>query len=1176
MTGQEIQSKRPTLGVLAGWQFYRSATTLNYLAPIFRGICRAAQETNCNILIGCGLGLTANVADLARPAWPEFAPNVDFVPIGPWNTDGLLVVNPLHLAECTRYMQQIMNDGHPVLFIGSIRNGPTISANNREGTLAAMRHLVAHGHERIAFLVGSPDDLDGDSGDRLRAYQEAVQRWQLADDPRLTVYGRHIYDGGYAAAQQLLASGVAFTALLASNDESAIGAMDALRAAGRRIPEDVAVVGFDDRLEGTVQTPALTTVRIPLFDMGYRAVRLMVGHLDGRQPLEAVTQVDTRLIRRQSCGCTPSSTIPAEADSTKSGDVPRSIVTAINTQARSLTEDECAHMSEQLMQAFTESIESDNVHAFQQGLEDILRQTAAAGNDVNLWQEAVSILATTTDQTEKTPQLDTMLQRARLTISEYMERQHREYVVYQRWIANRLGLLTADLLTALDEPQVFGHLSKHLRQMNISTSLIGLFESDTDWTMLHDATQPDRPPVRYPTQSFPPAGCLPDDAPYQLALLPLTQPDGQTGFVAFDTDHLDFYGNVAQQIAGALNAARLYRAAVEGKRLAEEANALKSRFLSTVSHELRTPLNIIVGLSSILLGERGANEHPRLPENVRHDVERIHSQAHHLGGLIGDVLDLASSDARQLRLNNETTDLVQALRLVAETGRQLAAEKGLRWNVSLPESSVWVWGDRVRLRQVALNLISNAVKFTAQGSVALNLEADGQRVTLSVVDSGLGISPEDQRHIFDEFRQAERTVARGFGGLGLGLAICKRLIELHRGEIGVRSTGLEGEGATFYFTLPIVQPPITHPPELATSIDQTVLLLTVPGETSQRLHHHLSARGFDVQVMTMDDSAGWQKLIIETPPGAIILDAGAPAPELQEVMRNVVGNPTTQGIPVLFYAVDQENGAMLELDYLTKPIRFNELQRALERVLPSPPAVMSGRTFLVVDDDPNTLEMHIRIVQAQSAANRILKARNGRDALQILAEHTVDLVLLDLMMPELDGFGVLEAMREQEHTRNTPVIILTGRSLTEDDMARLNRGVSTVLSKGVFSADETIAHITTALEHKRKLGTETQRLVRQAMAYLHQHYAEPVSRYDLARHVGLVEDYLTHCFRQELGMTPIAYLNRYRITQAKRLLRETDQSITEIALTVGFSDSSYFSRVFRRETGLSPDAFRRA
>ncbi len=179
------------------------------------------------------------------------------------------------------------------------------------------------------------------------------------------------------------------------------------------------------------------------------------------------------------------------------------------------------------------------------------------------------------------------------------------------------------------------------------------------------------------------------------------------------------------------------------------------------------------------------------------------------------------------------------------------------------------------------------------------------------------------------------------------------------------------------------------------------------------------------------------------------------------------------------------------------------------------------------------------------------------------------------MMPEVDGFGVLAAIRERPATREIPVIVVTGQTLTEAEMARLNQGVATVLGKGLYSLEETLAHLDAALARKHKLSGEAQRLVRKAMAYLHAHYAEPLTRRAIAAHVGLDEDYLTWCFRQELGMTPIAYLNRYRVNQAKQLLKQTDQSVTAIALEVGFADSGYFSRVFRREVGVAPEAFRR-
>jgi hypothetical protein len=296
--------------------------------------------------------------------------------------------------------------------------------------------------------------------------------------------------------------------------------------------------------------------------------------------------------------------------------------------------------------------------------------------------------------------------------------------------------------------------------MGIHTAWLALFSAEGDdpvaWTMLRDITSLDPPTRHFPSREFPPEGLLPPDQPFCLALFPLTGPRGQLGYVAFDTEHLDLYGAITQELATALNSAQLYREATEGRRLAEEANELKSRFLSTVSHELRTPLNLIVGLSGILLQENDESDTP-LPEPYRRDVEQIYANAQHLGGLIGDVLDLASSDAGQLRLANEFVDLGRGPCLVAETGRRLAYERGLAWQADLPACGPWVWGDRTRLRQVVLNLVNNAIKFTAHGQVRLEVKADPDWVTVAVHDTGLGIPPEEQEAVFDEFRRSERA-----------------------------------------------------------------------------------------------------------------------------------------------------------------------------------------------------------------------------------------------------------------------------------------------------------------------------------------------------------------------------------------------------------------------------------
>jgi signal transduction histidine kinase/AraC-like DNA-binding protein/ABC-type sugar transport system substrate-binding protein/DNA-binding LytR/AlgR family response regulator len=1157
----------------------------------------AAADLGCNLLLGCGLGPTAASSDPLRPAWPFPSPDADFVPIGPWNTHGLIAINPLYSEERSRDLQQVRAAGHPLQFIGSGERGPTIVADNAGGILAAMQHLVEHGHRRIAFIAGGQEDMAGDSGARLMTYRAALAQYGLAADERLVAYGRHDYDVGYSAMRQLIGSGAAFTAVLASNDESAFGAMQALAEAGLKIPQDVAIIGFDDRPECAVQEPALTSVHISLFKMGYRAVELLLQQMSEHiEPAEPV-KMATRLVLRESCGCgwreprlhglTPSA--PA-VELSHTPDRPtrlaRAMAEAILTEAQSSGFDTVYRRCQHFVAAFVVGVEQRDRASFQRTLDGLLREAAADGEGAHVWQAAVSLLDSelptlfgSWEQPLTRELAHDLLDQARIAISAATLRQHQQFVVDQSWTAGRIGLLTARLLTALDETQVYQILGQHLSEMGIQTAAVALFEPEAGdpvaWSSLRAVTTAEQSVCRYRTRDYPPADLCAGDQPFSQALLPLVSPRGQLGYVAFDTTHLELYGAIAQQIAGALNTAQLYREATEGRRLAEEANQMKSRFLSTVSHELRTPLNLIVGLGGILLRDHDQGGAP-LPPAARKDIERLNANAQHLGRLIGDVLDLASSDAGQLRLTNELVDLGQALRLVAETGRQLALDKGLAWHAALPMSGPWVWGDRTRLRQIALNLISNAIKFTARGEVNLIVKTGAGSVTVSVRDTGLGIPPAEQQVIFDEFRRSERSITRGYGGLGLGLAICKRLIDLHGGTIGLHSTGQEDAGSTFYFTLPTVEPPAQSQKQHAAALaDQSVLVLTNRSGAGERLRDHLRQRGFEVHIALMDEPASWQSRLAVSPPSVVVLDVSVASDHGWRVLRAIKGNPATQGIPVLFYALSPDSGSVLELDYLTKPIELAELTRALDQHWLLADTKQPLRTFLVIDDDPDTLEMHARIAQTRSSATRVLKAHNGLEALEIMGRERIDLILLDLIMPEMDGFAVLEAMHEREATRDIPVIVVTGQTLTEGDMARLNLGVTKVLNKGLFSLDETLAHLDAALARKRDLSGEAQRLVRQAMAYIQEHYADPISRQDLADHVGLSDDYLTSCFHKELGLTPVAYLNRYRVQQAKQLLRDTHLSVTEIALQVGFSGSSYFSRIFHRETGMTPAVYRR-
>lgn len=1055
---------RPTIGFISTWSVYEGTTIDNYTHILLQGICAGAREVDCNLLIGCGISLPGSPR-ASRTAWAVPGENVDFVPVGPWNADGLIII-PDDLSDAQfEYIQDLIRSKYPVILTTAEKPGPLVAADNAGGIRQAFNHLLEHGHRQIAMIAGKTG-RGGDSAERLAAYRTALRDAGLQEDERLIAFGEHRRDGGRIAMRRILDTGAPFTALIASNDLSGLGAMDALREAGRRVPEDVALIGFDDILEARSQRPPLTTVRHPTFTLGRQAVLAVLDAIGGQATASANLRVKTQLVVRQSCGCRLDSSLVTSLDPFHSLEL-ASMETTLARLMADATFSEVQHSSREkidalclsLTTAFTSSLIHHNPLRFESALQTLIQWLEVYDEDAYAWQSALSLLRRAlTNFLNAVPGAqpdfaNMLIDRARIMLAELTQRQAANVLLHHIETSNRLGLMTSQLLAAFDTTATADILAQHLPQLGIDHVLVALYSANeddplSDSTVLLGAGLPTgwmgRP---FLTREFPPPGLYPVDSAVQLAILPLIIDEHPSGFVALHANNLEPCAAIVHNLASALRTGQLYHEALDGRRLAEEANRLKSRFLSTVSHELRTPLSLIVGLSEMVLRER-----PEPADAILRDIKQINLSAQHLARLIGDVLDLASSEAGQLRILHEPLNLAEVLGVTAQIGEQLAHEKGLTWSAQLPPDGPWVSGDRTRLRQITLNLISNAVKFTPVGQVTLNLAVTNQRVVISVSDTGIGIPPAEQDAIFREFHRSERTVQSGLNGLGLGLAISKQLVEQHGGSIGVRSPGDLGSGSTFFFSLPL------HTEQLAEEL----------------------ARYFEPRV--------------------------------------------------------------------------------------------EQHTVLIVDDDLGILDFHSRLVKQLGC--QAITARNGREALEVLDHTPLDLILLDLTMPEMDGFAVLEALHAREAMRNIPVIVLTARLLSESDLERCNWGVTTILSKGLFNTTETLQHVEAALTRQHSLGRATQQLVRQATACIQARYSEAFTREDIAQQVGISADYLTDCFRQELGITPMTYLRRYRIRQARELLQTTDLSIMQVAMAVGFSESAHFTRTFQREVGMTPRAYR--
>lgn len=1162
---------------------------------IWAGAAAAARDAGANLICFPGRPLNS-------PTEFEAQRNIIYRMVDAQTIDGLIFwgLNPfISLDETYAFFRGF--HPMPVVTASIVLEGiPGVSVANYFGMREIITHLVnVHHRRRIAFIRGPASHQE--AMDRYQAYQDVLSENGLSFDPGLVFQGDFKEITGLQAVQVLLNERqVKFDALVAANDGMAIGAMKALQARGFNIPGEVAIAGVDGDARGLVMTPPLTTAPLHFYEQAYQATAMVLSALGGNEIPQKVI-LPTRLEVRQSCGCADPVIQHAESaphrvklDSfTDEIRLLNSLIYGEENTHLQVSQDESLGLEfPALLKAFLKQGRGKTNREFIALLTELLHKTSAMPEAYPRWHEIISALRqfaiSQVTEAESRLRVENLTQQARVLIGESARRHHAYQTIQAEEKIRILGEISRELNIVNTLAELMEMLERALRWLNMPRYYLFQYESgdnsEGEARLVFAYEDHQRSPAKegtlFPARHLLPAGLLPVDRLFSLEVEPLFFREDQLGYAVFEADPREeaIYEIIGGQISAALKRVilterniRLFAEAVEARKAAEQANLLKSRFLSMVSHELRTPLALIAGTIEMMLQEEKSGGSPPLPAPYRKDMNTIHTSSQHLFRLIGDVLDLASNQAGELRLSIETLDLSRLFAEVASLGKTIAREKGLEWRESIPPSLPPVLGDRTRLRQVILNLVSNAVKFTEHGHIALMVSASDTQVLAEVSDTGMGIPLEEQETIFDEFRRSERSVARGYGGMGLGLAISRQLVKLHGGDIGVRSSGAEESGSTFHFSLPILADAQTGIVPLD-SRRSTVLLLLESTSDRQSLYRHLCQKGFDVEVLDVSEQADWLAQVIAQPPGAVVLDFQPATERGWELIQVFKQNPETRDIPVVFYSLSAErsNGAMLEVDYLTKPVGSADLLQALERL--GLKAEGKRQSILLVDDDPHVLEMHARMLEGLVNC-RILKAGNGRQALEMMQKERLALVLLDLMMPEMDGFEVLRIMRAREATRNVPVIVLSAQILTASDMLCLQEGVAAVLGKGLFSVDEVLRQVESALSHSKRLGSQASRTVRQAMAYIHEHYAQPISRSSLAAYLSLSEHHLTHCFHQEMGITPITYLNRYRIRQAQGLIERHLFSISEVAQMVGFSDSNYFSRVFRQELGLTPSEY---
>ncbi|MCF8105317.1 MAG: response regulator [Desulfohalobiaceae bacterium] len=501
----------------------------------------------------------------------------------------------------------------------------------------------------------------------------------------------------------------------------------------------------------------------------------------------------------------------------------------------------------------------------------------------------------------------------------------------------------------------------------------------------------------------------------------------------------------------------------EANQRLEEAGRLKSQFLANMSHELRSPLNSIIGFSGILL-EGLAGE---LNQEQRKQLGMVYDSAQHLLGLINDVLDLSKIEAGKIEIQPAEFELRELLKSVQDMVAPLVQKKGLNFGLDVSDIPSTLYNDKNRIKQILINLLSNAVKFTESGRVCLKTdllkgEAGGEMIRFSVSDTGLGIRTEHLEEVFDEFQQIDGPLKEKPGGTGLGLAICKKMVEMMGGCIGVDSE--YGQGSCFWFTIP-VQAPATFEKSPAISSEDLdpdkKLILTIDDdkEAQEILKAYLQAEGYEV-VQACNGLEAVQ-LARKFKPFAVTLDIVMPGRDGWDILEELKNDPQTEDIPVICISMldNRELGLSLgAVDYLVKPIDKDRLTRELERLK----KIRSIFDILIVDDDPLAVELLSRSLEELNGY-RIRKAYGGQEGLDRVSEQAPDLIILDLAMPEVDGFEVIGRLKKEEPGKHIPIIIVSGKKMTQEEIEWLNSRIEYIIQKEQFNKENLLRDIKKAL-----------------------------------------------------------------------------------------------------------------